>query len=85
MSLFYWPQIKLLRECIMGEVRRGSTFDCDTSCAACCSKLVPCHTGVEASIRFGCVPYAKVAVGHNIDPVVKNTELVLSYQDAHYS
>lgn len=48
----------------------GNTFNRDTSCAACHPKLVSCHTGVEAYIRFGCIPYPKAAVVQNGDPVV---------------
>lgn len=54
-----------------GKRGRGNTFNCDASCAACHAKLVSCHTGVEPCIRFGCIPYPKVAVAQNGDPVVK--------------
>lgn len=49
----------------------GNTFNCDGSCTACHAKLVSCHTGVETSIRFGCIPYPKVTAAQNGDPVVK--------------
>lgn len=49
----------------------GNTFNGDASCAACHAKLVPCHTGVETCIRFGCIPYPKVTVVQDGDPVVK--------------
>lgn len=53
---------------------KGQTFNCDASCAARHAKLVACHTGVEACVRFGYVPYAKVTVVQNGNPVVKREE-----------
>lgn len=49
----------------------GNTFNCDASCAARHAELVSCHTSVETGIRFGCIPYTKVTVAQNVDPVVK--------------
>lgn len=48
----------------------GNTFNCDAPCAACHTKLVPRHAGVETCVRFGRIPYTKIPVIQDGDPVV---------------
>lgn len=46
-----------------------NTFHRDGSGAARHAKLVSRHAGVETGVRLGCIPYPKVAVVQNGDPV----------------
>lgn len=57
----------------------GNTFHRDGSGAARHAKLVSRHAGVETGVRLGCIPYPKVAVVQNGDPVNEmNTFMELS-------